>query len=333
MSTKVLCVGDIHAADKPPASVVDTYQDDILEMLEYVAKLEKEGDYDAVVWAGDVFNFKSPHKNSHKLVQDMLRVAQSYRNLYIVVGNHDLLHDRLETLPSQPLGVLFQAGVKQLNGWNAVSYDKSAGESMPLPIYGIPWQQDWLEKGTPDKVFKEWREGSKDWDLSQCLVVTHCPIYPPKEAEKQLFELVPTSGKHSLSEAMNNEGYLYYGHIHEDHGFFTDGGVTFGNVGAISRGSLHEYNVERKIQVAEWDSEKGFTAIEIPHKPASEVFYLEAKAESQAEEKEFTEFLSDIKAVTLAVNSTETVIHHLEGTKADKKVKRAAIDILREVSG
>lgn len=655
---KALLVGDIHAMDKPPASVTEHYQEDILEMLRYVAKLEKSGKYDIVVWAGDVFNFKQPTKNSHKLVQDMLRVAQEYNNLYIVVGNHDLCvsedtqaltdkgwrtvneldgtekfatlvpgtheiefhspytirhfpysgkayevgefvttpnhkwyaassaknpydfytseqlstksyrfstprkvgykegkrlksfniggfelspydaarligwflaegtcepqrvtisqsnevnpehyaeivdilesngipfsatpkmirinsskvaaffrenfgnatsrdvtipewlfewskddlttmlyayfrgdgtiqgtvakraeadystasivarsrnealadgltalaelcgyhtsvselkefpftgtdyvghaynigfnqnrasqtipipkettfdgmvwcpslpnhtwlmrrngvtqwtgncYDRLDTLNSQPLGVLFTAGVKQLVGWNATDV-----KGKKLPVMGIPWQQDWLEEGHVKKAFEEYNPEGESFEDS--LVVTHCPIYPPVEAQKQLFELVPTSGEGSLSEAMDNTGYLYYGHIHEDHGFFTDGGTTFGNVGAISRGSLHEYNVERKIQVAEWSPENGFKAIEIPHRPADEVFFLEEKAAHDEEEREFSDFLSDISAVTLAVSDTESVVAYINTMDSPKPVKDRAVEILREVS-
>src|SRR5690606_16770357 len=143
-----ICVGDIHLSDRPPASCTESYTDDILEMLSFVAKVEKALKVDAVVWAGDIFHHKQPSRTSHATVLKLAKVAQEYNNLWVVTGNHDIQSDRLDSLEKQPLGVLYEAGVlKELNGWHPT-----------LPIFGVPWQQRWLSPEAPWEAFRDWRQ-------------------------------------------------------------------------------------------------------------------------------------------------------------------------------
>lgn len=317
-SARIICVGDIHLSDKPPSSCTPSYTDDILDMLVYVAKLEKALNADAVVWAGDIFHFKQPSRTSHSTVLKLLRVAKQYRNLYVVTGNHDISSDRLDSLDKQPLGVLYESGaLTELVGWHPT-----------LPIFGLPWQQRWLEPGTIEKAFEDWREDKPEWDHTPALCVTHAPIYPPSVADNVLFELLDL---HEVSKAMNNNGSLYYGHIHEPHYKFDVDGVTYANMGAISRGSLHEYNLARKIQVALWTPEHGFTPVDVPHKPASEVFKLAEATERKEQKLSLDGFLSNVGSATLDISSTGTIIEHIRGMKVDEPVKAKSIELLEEV--
>lgn len=331
-SVLAICVGDIHLSDRPPASCTDSYTDDILDMLSYVARLEKATKADAVVWAGDIFHHKQPSRTSHATVLKLAKVAQEYQNLWVVTGNHDIQSDRLDSLEKQPLGVLYEAGVlKELKGWHPT-----------LPIFGVPWQQRWLAPGTPAEAFSEWRQegqgviGEDDWvdgrDLSGSLAVTHAPIYPPTVADNVLFELVPLGGDGGLSEAMGNCGYLYYGHIHEPHYHFEVEGVTYANMGAISRGSLHEYNLARKIQVAVWTPEHGFIPVDIPHKPASEIFKLAEAQEKKTEKVSLDTFLEEVGSATLDISSTGSIIEHVRRMEIEERVKAKSIELLEEVA-
>lgn len=325
--TKIICVGDIHVMDRPPVNATESYTDDIIDMLHWIADYASKEKVDAVVWAGDVFHHKQPSRTSHALVLKMIEVIQAHKvPLYIVTGNHDISNDRLDSIhEKQPLGVLYAAGALELDGWHPGG----------LPLFGVPWQQNWTtHEDTAWEAFTGWREdlprfGEKD--LSRSLAVTHAPIYPPGEAEKQLFELVPTLGDRGLSHAMENTGYLYYGHIHEDHGIFEVEGVTYANMGAISRGSLHEYNLEREIKVAMW-TEDGFTEVPVPHKPASEVFRITEATELKTEKKNLDTFLAEVGSSTLDISSTGSVIQHIqERTDVSPRVKKKAVEILEEV--
>jgi hypothetical protein len=255
----------------------------------------------------------------------MLEVVEKFNNVYVVYGNHDLSQDRVESvLEKQPLGVLVHGGLKVLDGWDD-----------ELPIYGVPWQQDWIiNERAPDRAFEAFRQGTEEGrDLSHSLAITHAPIYPPAEQQSTIFELLPTRGENSVAKAMGGQGYLYYGHIHEDHGVFEDGGVTYCNVGALSRGSLHEYNISREIQIAIWDSERGFIPHVIPHKKAEDLFFLEDHAEAVSDKKTLEAFLKDVGTTQIAISSVESVKTHIHGlAEVEKPVKDKAIDILDAVS-
>lgn len=343
--TRILLVGDIHAADRPPSSVNEGYLEDIIEILLHVAKLQKELGADATVWAGDVFNHKQPGRTSHATVMKMMDVVKAHEGkLYIIDGNHDISNDMLSSvMEKQPLGVLYKGGAHRLDGWHP-----------ELPLFGVPWQQRWLHQDTPWEAFELWRSagGLEDGhnvgvDLSMSLAVTHAPIYPPATRDEQMFELVPTAGAHGLSEAMGQRGYLYYGHIHEDHGIYEDEGVTYANVGAISRGSLHEYNLNREIKAAFWTDENvygvypdggdyqfevGFNEIVLPHRPASEVFKIEQAQAAKVEKLNLDKFLSDVGQTSLIISSTESVVAHIrDRPDIEAPVKATAIEILEEV--
>lgn len=319
-SVRVICVGDIHLSDRPPASCTESYTDDILEMLTFVGKLEAALKVDAVVWAGDVFNHKQPSRTSHKLVGKLTKVAQSYqRPPLVVTGNHDITSDRLDSLENQPLGVMYATGVLQeLDGWHPT-----------LPIFGVPWQQRWLSPGTVEEAFRDWREADYDTFSVPGLVVTHAPIYPPTVADNVMFDLLNVN---EISAAMGNEGYLYYGHIHEPHYKFSVDGVEFANMGAISRGSLVEYNLARKIQVAIWTPEHGFNPIDIPHRPASEVFKLAEANEKKEIKMDLDSFLAEVGSATLDISSTGSIIDHVRRMDIEETVKHTSIELLEEVA-
>lgn len=340
--TKILCVGDIHAMDRAPVNATESYMDDIIEMLRWTIDYAAKNHIKVIVWAGDVFHHKSPSRTSHALVLRMIGVLKYAEEkgveIWAVTGNHDISNDVLASIQEkQPLGVLYQAGLKELVGWHP-----------ELPIFGVPWRQDWTtNEDSAFEAFRGWRQesgpiiGETDIvdpiDISTALAITHAPIYPPKEAENIQWDLVPTRGDKGISAAMGNTGFLYYGHIHEDHGVFEVEGVTYANMGAISRGSLHEYNVTRQIKVAVWDDgeysgKPGFTEVVVPHKPAEEVFKMEQAEEKKAERLSLDEFLSDIGSSTLAVSSTGSVIEHIRTRKdVPPPVRKTAIEILEEV--
>lgn len=338
--TRILLVGDIHMSDRAPSSATESYVDDLIDMLAHVAKLEAELGADAVVWAGDIFHHKQPSRTSHATVLKMIGVVKLYKNLYIVTGNHDISNDVLDSVKEkQPLGILLQAGAQELVGWHPT-----------LPLFGVPWQQRWLHEDTPMEALEMWREDAKQMageTNANKLVVTHAPIYPPTDADNVMFELVPTHGPGGLGEAMGHEGFLYYGHIHEDHGIWTDDGVTYANMGALSRGSLHEYNLEREIKVALWTDENfygagpllgdysfevGFNEVPIPHKPASEVFRISEVMEERGDKLSLDAFLSDVGSSTLDISSTESVVEHIRTMEVSTRIKNKAIGILEEMS-
>ena len=336
-SDRILLVGDIHLMDRPPRSATESYVDDLFDLVAWTFDYAAQEGIRTVVWAGDVFHHKQPSRTSHALLLRLVLILRRARKrgieTWIVVGNHDISNDIIDSVhKKQPLGILFESGLAhELDGWHDT-----------LPIFGIPWQQRWLHENTVEDAFLRYRTalGMEETDApgessmveppEQTLVVTHAPIYPPDQVENVPFE---TLHAEDVASAMRGRGNVYYGHIHEDHGFFKVGGVIFGNVGALSRGSIHEYNLERDVQVATWSPTEGFENIVVPiAKAAGDVFRIDEVVHQRSENLTRAAFLADIGSRTLEVADRANVIGEIQGMpNLTPKVRDRAIRILEEV--
>jgi len=296
---KVLLLGDLHLSDKAPSGCTDSYTDDLFTLLAEAAMFAVH--CDCVVIAGDVFHLKAPIRTSHRLV---LRTIEAFRAfgkpVYVVPGNHDIQHDRMDSLlAQQPLGVVVESGAARLlEGW------------CEFGIYGVPWLQHWTDEAV-STALDEYRQGFGA-DPRQTLIVTHAPLYP--EGQELKWEHYPAR---AFADAMGMAGNVFYGHVHEPHGtwgFYDEkSGVAFCNNGALSRGSLHEYNRERQVGVTIWDSETSkFEFVPLSARPASEALRLAEHTERKASERRLDEFLSGVAAVNLAAVSAGSVLEHLK---------------------
>ena len=132
-----LLINDCHLTNESshPGSCTASYTDDLFDLLYQASGIAYELNCAAMIQLGDLFHIKTPGRNSHALIQRTLRWAKlAPCPLYVVPGNHDLLHDRLESLnEGQPLGVLFDSGIVKM----------ASGYLDNLPVYGVPWQEYW----------------------------------------------------------------------------------------------------------------------------------------------------------------------------------------------
>ena len=299
--TRILLVGDIHLCDRPPSLRKPGYSDQILDKLVYTSQIARDEKVDAVVWAGDIFHVKSPSRTSHALVQRVIDVGNSYPCPWFVVpGNHDITHDRLESLENQPLGVLFKAGAQALIG----SHDG-------LGMFGLPWLQTWDHL---ERWMQAWQEADKTH-----LMVTHAPIFPPGQSVP--YDFIDAM---DWAKLMDRPGEVYYGHIHDPHGTYEvtyqkkDGDLVtseFCNQGALSRGSLHESTLKRKPAVTVYDStirHPQFQRIEVPHYPVEEVFALEARREAEQQQARLSDFLASVGTTELQQFDVATVLAHID---------------------
>jgi DNA repair exonuclease SbcCD nuclease subunit len=316
--TLILAVNDIHATRRPPSSCTDSYWPDLLNLLYQTADVARERDVRAVAWAGDVFHHKAPSRTDHGLVQDLIDVVRAYPcPLYVVPGNHDIQHDRLDSIDvTQPLGVLFKAGALRLEGW-------ADGN---LPLYGVPWQQEWSQERVR-ACLADFRERV----FGQSLVVTHAPIYPPgREPQYDGAEYTPARWWADAVDDGPFEHGLAYGHIHEPHGVFAaDGsGLRFCNFGALSRGSLDEYNLNREVGCALWSTDGGFEFVPLKARPAGEVFRLRQHEEAATARHRLDGFLSGVSETVLDVLSTEKVLAYVRTLDVGRAVENLAEELL-----
>lgn len=314
-----LLVNDVHLSDRPPSSCTESYLDDLFDMLEHIVYLAASRKAEAIILAGDVFHLKTPGRTSHKTVMRFMDLAgDSPARILVVPGNHDMSHDRLESImEAQPLGVVFAAQA----AFPLVGFHALHDGLISTPIFGVPW----LKAFTDDTV----REALADYREpgANCLVVTHAPLYPP--GRELPYENYPAA---AWAAAMGGQGAVHYGHVHEPHGIYTVDGVTFSNPGALSRGSLHEHNLTRPVQIAVWNSDTAtIEHLDVPHRPASAVLRIAEAVSAKGEKAAYATFLDAIGDTRLNVTSVESVIEHLRSSgDIDPGLIEVIVGLLRE---
>ena len=164
-------------------------------------------------------------------------------------------------------------------------------------------------------------------------MVAHSPIFPPNRGPKVWEHIDAYKLIQGLTEP---PGVIWYGHIHEPAGHFRVGDTDFVNLGAISRGSLHEESADRIPEVGLLEMPFGFRALPLQSaRPASEVFRYQEVEKARAEAVSATEFAESLSSVKLSKFTVEGVIHELrEGSFGDipKPIVQRAIELVQHAS-
>lgn len=281
-------IGDVHLSDTAPSIRTSDYSQQILNKLKFCVDYAN-ANADVIVQLGDLWHLKGPSKTSHRLVQATAAVLEQFKGRVLIVpGNHDMSQDRLDSLPSQPLGTLaLSPNIELLSGW-----DSETG------IFGIPYLHS----------FEKFREQVEKVSASReyvGLIATHASIFP--------------DGEHPPYEHMNPENIgdtggipIAYGHIHDPHGFYlASTGTWYCNNGAISRGSLHEKTVNREPAITLFDDTmKGnpFVSIPVPFLPPEQVFRLAEHVEKEDKKQQLDDFLTSVGDINLTKLSVEQVL-------------------------
>lgn len=295
----LISVGDIHQSDRTPKSRCDNYRTTVVEKLDRVRDQAVIHKADAVALTGDVFDKKEPNRNSHGLVRELIHVFKQFPcPVYAAPGNHDLLNDRLDSLPKQPLGVVYQSGaliqlvpegvVLEKGGLKVKLAATSYNELDPLP---------------------ECRKVTKG-DADVLITVGH-------------FFATPLGGPFFTHTAVSYDQLArtetdvwVLGHIHTDQGVEKRERKWFVNIGSLTRGVLDEDNLTRQVQVGRVCASKVDGAIyveasAIPLKvaPSEEVFDLDKYRARQTERA----------AVEAFVQSLETAFSQVSDASSDPR--------------
>lgn len=341
--TRLALIGDVHLADSPPSIRTETYRDDILAKLRFITSDAAERGCDLVIGLGDMFHIKAPHRTSHRLVTLAAEALTTQRAdgaslpVFLVDGNHDVQNARsdLDSLAGQPLGVLTQIKpISLLRG------PQVTGDAM---LFGIPWvepltKDDHAVLEEPMIDLEEAVEHAYRAGLNRLVIATHASIFPDHLTPP--YEHIHASDYAALlpESAHEMDTTVCYGHIHDPHGTYEAGGVRFVNNGAISRGSLHTETLKRKPVYTILETQTGETeVIEIPHKPAHEVFML---TKHELVKGKVEEVLTDVAAdvaeefLTTVASGTSgmgrfSVEHLLHSAK--EKVSKAAVELIEEI--
>lgn len=126
---------DVHASEHSPESWKGDYPAEIWSSLEQIGELARHFRANAVLDGGDFFHVKAPTQNSHRLVAKAALIHQVYPcPVYCIEGNHDIKHNNLETLPDQPLGVLYNSGV-----FHHLRNHRFVDGELEVRVVGVPY--------------------------------------------------------------------------------------------------------------------------------------------------------------------------------------------------
>ena len=322
MNVKLIWRTDVHLSDKSPSSRTDNWKDTVLKKLRRVGELASQHKAHAVIDGGDFFDIKSPTRNSHSLVREVIELHNEYPcPTYANVGNHDCVYGDYSYLHQQPLGVLFSSGCfKRLYDEHealitGISVNELGfEEEMVVRVVGIPYH------GTEYDMerFTSIKKGKEDY----LVVVAHVLASSKGGTMFENEDII----KYSDLADLDPDVWMF-GHWHQDQGITKIGDKTIVNVGSLTRGSLTQDNMDRIPTPILLDFSLDGVLIErldLEIKPSEEVFDLERKAKKEATNftmEKFAESIKESLSVKGEKGSVLDTVRSLSGISSDVKEK------------
>lgn len=271
----LLWVGDVHVSDTPPGYRTDTYCEDILDKLRFIAQHAATHNVGAVVFAGDLFHRKRGVASA--LVAGVHDAMAGYTGPKLIIpGNHDMVDNVPESIPGQPIGLL-----ARMPGWHILDYAAGHFQVAPtLIVAGVGYHREPM----PRENITFNRPGATAPTGAVRVLGVHYGFVASADVASPYYDSI------DVSDPAFDPGcdVLFYGHIHEPSVFSTPGGIPVINPGALSRGSINEAVPTRAPKVVMLTVVNGgptFTTIPVPHKPAEEAFRLGDHAVEKAAER------------------------------------------------
>ena len=284
---RLITSSDEHLADLPPGFRKPDYRASILTKLEWQGKFAKRFGADAVLRGGDFFHIKPANKTTMSTMALAARVHRDYHcDTWALEGNHDISNNDLSTVPRQPLGVMFEAGVFKLLRDQVF---ESGG--IRVRVVGVPYTTDIYDEALRDMVRKRDDDG-----IVVAVVHALASMAPPERIQSFFGERI--FDYRDLVYEGCPDVYVF-GHYHKDQGVQEHLGVHFVNLGAVGRGSLTFENMERKPKIGSIVVNSQGVSVEehvIPHEDAADIFDLEKKRQLDKEKRDLTEFINQLRA-------------------------------------
>ena len=288
---------DVHASDKSPASWKGDYPAEIWDNLRQIGEFARLHEAQAVLDGGDYFHQKAATRNPHHLVEKTARLHAAYPcPVWCVEGNHDMAYNNLDTIPNQPLGVLYGAGVFE-------HLRETVFEDGPLRVrvVGMPY--------SPFRTVEELKAIQKKPGDDFLVAIVHqlAGQAPPPAVEDFFNEPV-----FRYADLVTPDGpdVWCFGHWHKDQGIVELGGKSFVNQGALSRGALIRENLERIPRGALIEvTPSGIAVVSLPLivAPPADVFDLEKKQKADDGAQAIESFVATLQA-TMAADPSKDIL-------------------------
>ena len=323
---KALVIGDVHICDHAPGKRVEGYRENILAKLYECVKIAKDNACTHVIFLGDIFHIKVPNRVSHSIVQDMADVFLAFDlPVFVLVGNHDITHGTLDTLPKQPLGTL--AYIPEVT----LLTDEPYQLDDDVTLYPIA--------GTSDITIDNFEiQGDNKRDI----MLVHQSVVPDIGTEPEVIQHILFDSK--LVAERTNIDIVLYGHQHRYDGIYErqreDGSTaTFSNLGSICRLTIGDGDIDKEPAVmlltiaADENRTTDMEIIKLNEVlPSHEVYHLDEHLEQKEHSKDIDETIKKLQATEVSAFSIDGVIDEVETrTDIDDRVKTTALDLLEEV--
>ena len=288
---------DVHLSDRAPVSRKDDWVTTVFGKLDQTRMVAEKAKVHAILDGGDFFHIKSPSRNSHRLVRQVADHHSKYPcPVYCTPGNHDSVYGDYAFLEQQPLGVLFASGVfRRLYDEHEAVFEEGG---VKVRVVGVPYHGSKYDKDRLARITK----GAEDY----LVCVAHLLASP---SGGSMFEDEDILSYRDMAKMAPDIWLL--GHWHKDQGVVEVGGKKFVNVGAMTRGSIVQDEVERRPAIVLMSFSKGeveIRALRLRTAPADEVFDLDARTRAEARTMTLDAFVASVR---------ETLVDSHHGTLED----------------
>lgn len=277
---KSLIVNDIHFSMTPPRWRTEDYPKDILAKLDWIGQFIRKYDIGRLVLGGDLFHRATESEYGiSMLANSLLKLSVP---IYTILGNHDIEAGHESSYMWRPIGPLIESGLVHLLGDEGII-------DGDMRITGCPFSYESHEAyGLRNRLCKiEVR-------------ISHGMILIPG------FSL-PKNVNWIRADNINlgEVDVLFNGHMHFYQGVYKDNatGKQVVNVGSLSRGSLAESDITRIPRVVLLYENGSFEIIDVPVRPASDVFKMKEAKEAKDQTAEISEFVDRLKEVEVSSES------------------------------
>jgi DNA repair exonuclease SbcCD nuclease subunit len=303
---------DVHISTINPSLRIGSYEQDMIEKLEQIRLLGNKVKANFFLFGGDLFNLKAPMRNPHALNSKLIDLFKTYpAPIYATEGNHDLRNDSYDTFNEQPLNVLYSSdALIQARNIKAISNDIS------YRIRSIPF--------TEKPELKDLDKATNDVDINIRLLHLYSSFDGGMLFKNKIFSY------DEISQLGDNIFLL--GHYHSDQGIKiinkNKKPQVFINVGAVSRGSISEEDINRQPKVAfvtvmkDNDGKISYesSSVRLKVKPAVKVFDIEKHEKVKEEKKETIEFVSKLKEEMSGIPKQDKISEEIKVMNLEKKV-------------
>lgn len=307
--------------DSNPGFRKDNYFESIIEKLIWQGEFARKFDADAVLRGGDLFHYKESNKTTMATLSRLSSVHRSYHcPTHSVSGNHDLSKNDMNSLPRQPLGVLFKSGV-----FSSLSDHRFHCGSMRVRVVGVDYTVDLDYGGLQEKVQKV------DGDTYTIAFVHALASMAPSEKIQSFFNERIFDYRDLVYDGCPD--VYIFGHYHKDQGIQEHNCVKFVNLGAVSRGALTFENIERRPKISSIICNSQGISVEeheIPTKDASEIFDFEKKKNLEKERKNIDDFITKLKSDSKDVgnSSLSNLISDFQGSDYPEELKKLLMEVI-----